>query len=267
MNKKSKKHIVVVDTIKKVDWPVIMPVKDSTKAPLLFQNHLLIPHNARPQLHFTQYDYWITGILFFLFSIFVWLFVSNAKKLNQVIKGFYQTRYTNQNTLDEFSVGNRVSFFLSAFFIVTMSIFISQLLSFYQIDIFKKNFAELTIALIIFVVYGIKFFTINFLGYVFQMQKEMKDYTMLVFLFCNTLGLVMLPIVICLSFVKQLSPAVFIYAGIGIIVSFVFIRTIRGVFIGFKSPRVSKLYLFMYLCALEILPIIFMVKLVILKVK
>ena len=267
MAKKTIKHIVIRDTLKKAEHPVILPAKDTTKAPSLFQNHLLVPQNTRPQLHFTQYDYWISAILFFLFSIFVWLFVSNTKKLSQVIKGFYQTRYTNQNTRDEFSVGNRVSFFLSAFFIVTMSIFISQLLMFYHVDIFKKNFAELTIAIIIFVVYGVKFFSINFLGFVFEVQKEMKEYMMLVFLFCNTLGLVMLPVVICLSFAKQIQPAVFIYTGIGIIISFVFVRMIRGIFIGFKSPRVSKLYLFMYLCALEILPIIFMIKLIVLKIK
>ncbi len=264
---KSKNQTALTDTLNKVKSPVIMPVKDSTKTPSLFKNHLLIKHTPTPALHITQYDYWITSMLFFLFSIFVWLYVSNTKKISQVIKGFYQTRYSNQNARNEFSVGNRISFFLAAFFIITMSIFISQLLLFYHIDIFKKNFAELGIALIIFVVYSIKFMVIKFLGNVFQVQKEMKDYTMLVFLFCNTLGLVMLPLVICLSFIKQIPPPVFIYTGIGIVITFFLIRMARGVFIGFKSSRVTKVYLFMYLCALEILPIIFLVKLVILKIK
>ena len=122
-------------------------------------------------------------------------------------------------------------------------------------------------AIVITTIYAVKFAAINLVGYVFQVQKEAKELMMSVFLFCNALGLFMLPLVICLSFVKQVSPLVFIYTGIAIIGSFILIRIVRGILIGLKSPRVSKFYLFMYLCTLEILPFILMVKLVILKIK
>ena len=130
------------------------------------------------------------------------------------------------------------------FFLITISIFVTQVLSFYQVRLFENNSTEVIIALVIIVVYGIKFVVINLVGYIFQVQKEAKDYMMSVFLFCNTLGLFMLPLVICLSFVKQLSPAIFIYIGVVIIASFLCIRMVRGIFIGLKSQRVSKFYLF-----------------------
>jgi len=74
------------------------------------------------------------------------------------------------------------------------------------------------------------------------------------------LGLFMLPVVMCLAFVKQISPLVFIYSGFGLISVFLFTRLARGLIIGFNSMRVSKFYLFLYLCTLEFLPLLFAVK-------
>ncbi len=265
---KKNKHKDIQDTVKKDSIPLIIsPAKDTTTAPSLFKGHLLPVKNIRPQLHVTKYDYLVTGILLFLFILFVWLYVSNRKKLNQIIKGFYQTRFTNENARDEFSFGNRVSVFLSVFFVITLTIFITRILSYYHIQLFKSNAVELIIAFLIIAIYSVKFAVINLIGYVFQVQKEARDYMMSVFLFCNALGLFMFPIVICLTFIKQVSPLIFIYAGIGIVISFICVRMIRGLFIGLKSPRVSRFYLFMYLCTLEILPFILLVKFFILKIK
>jgi hypothetical protein len=77
----------------------------------------------------------------------------------------------------------------------------------------------------------------------------------------------MLPVVVGLAFVKQLPTHLFIYTGAGIFVSFLCIRLLRGAIIGFNSIRISKFYLFLYLCTLEILPFVIMVKLFMLKIK
>ncbi len=268
MPNKKNKHIDLNDSVKESSLPLIIIVKKDTTKPLsLFQSHLLTVKATKPQLHITKYDYWIAGIFLFLFVLFVWLYVSNLKKLNQIIKGFYQTRFANENARDEFSIGNRVSVFLSVFFVITLSIFITRMLSFYHIQLFKNSAVEVIIAFLIIVAYCIKFATINLVGFVFQVQKEARDYMTSVLLFCNVLGLFMFPIVICLTLIKQVSPLIFIYIGMGTIISFICIRMVRGIFIGLKSQRVSKFYLFMYLCTLEILPFIFIVKLIILKIK
>lgn len=267
MPNKKIKHIESKDTTKEVSVTLVSPLKDTTNSPSLFQNHLLTVKSEKPQLHVTQYDYWITVIFLFLFALFVWLYVSNRKKLNQIIKGFYQTHYVNENKRDEFSMGNRVSVFLSVFFIITLSIFISRALSYYQIHLFSNKAIEVIIACILIFIYAVKFVTINIFATIFQVQKEAGDYRMSVFLFCNALGLFMLPVVLCLTFIKQVSPEVFIYTGLAIIIAFVCVRMIRGIFIGLNSSRISKFYLFMYLCTLEILPFIMLTKVFILKIR
>ncbi len=242
----------------------LIPV-DSAAAVSLFQKHLLeIKH---PKIiHYTQYDYLVTCVLFFSYAMFVWLYISNSKRLNQIVKGLYVGRYANQLAREEVSLGNRVVIFLSALFVLTMTLFFYQAASYFGFlpagSIVSVFFAT---ALIIFSIYGIKLLVIRLVGSLFETQKEIREYTISVFLFCNTVGLFMLPVVICLSFLKQVNPSVFIYSGLAIIAVFFLTRLVRGLIIGFNSTRVSKFYLFLYLCTLEIVPLIIMVKLFIPK--
>jgi hypothetical protein len=243
-------------------------IKDTSITRSLFKDHLLIVKNLQPHLHFTNYDYAIAGILFFSFMLFIWLYVSNRKRLKQVIKAFYISRYANQLAREEISLGNRVSIFLSILFILTSTIFIIQISEYYGFTIGANNIIIfLVITVVIVLLYGIKLLSIRLMGFIFQIQKEAGDYISAVFLFGNALGLFMLPVVICLAFVKQISPLIFIYTGFFMITVFLFTRLIRGLIIGLNSLRVSKFYLFLYLCTLEILPIVIMVKLFLLKIK
>ncbi|MGB3947608.1 MAG: DUF4271 domain-containing protein [Bacteroidia bacterium] len=234
----------------------------------LFENHLLKTQNLDSQLHKTHYDFFIGGLLLLVYTLFVWLYVSNRKKLNQLIQAFYLNRSTEQLSKDDLAIGNRVAVFLSLFFIINSTLFGIHLLSYYQIGAFFHNntaISALLIALIIVFTYSLKFLTIRILGNIFSVQKEAAEYAMLVFLFCNILGLFMLPIVLALSFMKQVNPTFFIYSGLALIAIFVMIRTLRGLFIGMNSTRISKIYLFVYLCTLELLPVIVLVKLFLLK--
>jgi hypothetical protein len=71
-----------------------------------------------------------------------------------------------------------------------------------------------------------------------------------------------------LSFLKQISPLVFIYLGVAMVSAFMLIRAINTIVLGLgNSSKISKSYLFIYLCALEILPFIIIVKLIIIKFK
>ncbi|MBL0330997.1 MAG: DUF4271 domain-containing protein [Bacteroidetes bacterium] len=241
---------------------------DTTTTTSLFENHLLPQKSEQPQLHFTDFDFGIAGILLLAFVLFVWLYATNSKRLNQIVKSFYVSRFSNQLGRDELSLGNRVSVFLSVLFVLTFSLFIYQVGRFYgYIDEPSNVLFFLKLAFIICLVYGVKMLMVRFFGFLFQNQKEAADYSMMIFLFCNILGLFLLPIVICMAFVKDVSPLIFIYSGVSVFALLLLIRVLRGVIIGINSIRVSKFYLFLYLCTLEILPLVIMVKLFIQNVK
>ncbi len=245
-----------------IDSIALSHSSDTALTSSLFQDHLLSKQTEAPQLHFTDFDFGVASILLLAFILFVWLYSTNRKRLNQVIKAFYITRFSNQLGRDELSLGNRVSIFLSLLFVVTFSLFIYQLCIFYGYIVAETNFLFcVKIAILIAAVYGLKILVVRFFGFVFQNQKEAGDYSMMIFLFCNILGLFLLPIVVSIAFVKNVSPSIFIYSGLCVFVLLLLIRVLRGVMIGVSSNRVSKFYLFLYLCTLEILPFVIMAKL------
>jgi hypothetical protein len=245
-----------------------VPIKDTaTKAADslaqgLFEGSPLQVHSVEPSIHFTTYDYTIAGMLFIGFVLIVWLYVSHRKRLGQVVRAFYISRYANQLSRDEVSVSSRVSVFLTILFVIVISLFMLQVNRYYNFyPVGEGPLAFGTVALSIVLVYLGKVILIRFLGFVFQTVKEAGDYVLSLFLFGNTLGLFLMPVVVCLAFARQFPQSVFVYSGFGIIVLFLTARLVRAVIIGLNSSRVSAFYLFLYLCTLEILPFIVLIKL------
>jgi hypothetical protein len=244
-----------------------MPVRDTSATPSLFSGHELQPRHVQPVIHLTNYDYLVAGILFISFCAFVWLYVSNQKRLGQLIKSFYPNRFGNQLSRDEYSVSNRVGFLLSLLFLFTIPLFAGQVIDYYGIDIkLNKTKMYLTIVTGLVIMYFLKYSAIRLSGFIFKVGKETLDYSSAMFVFINILGLFMLPVVICLEFVKQINPRIFIYTGGFFIISFLCMRVLRGIVIGISSNRVSKFYLFLYLCTLEIVPFVILVKLFMLQI-
>ncbi len=244
------------------DSSIVSAHADTLTTTSIFEGHLLAKQNEKPQPHFTNFDFGIATLFLLVFILFVWIYSTNRKRLNQAMKAFYVNRLTNQLGRDELSLGNRVSIFLSILFVLTFSLFIFQCAKYYGYYSGQNDFLFFVkISVTISVVYGFKILAVRIFGYIFQNQKESAEYSLMIFLFCNIFGLFLMPIVLCMAFVKDVSPLIFIYSGAGVFVLLLFIRVLRGVLIGVNSIRVSKFYLFLYLCTLEILPFVIMVKL------
>lgn len=261
MPQKSNQHTKSLTTHKTVGDSVFQ-TKDTH--PSLFENHLLKPQTIDYQIHKTNHDFWVAGLLLLIYTLFVWLYVSNRKKLNQLVKAFYLNRPGDHLSKDDLAIGNRVAVFLSIFFIVNSTLFGVQVISHYKLSpliTHNTSIFAILIGLSIVFMYCFKFLIIKTVGNIFNTPKESSEYSMLVFLFCNTLGLFMLPVVLGLSFIKQVDSQIFIYVGFILIGGFITIRTLRGLFIGMNSSRVSKFYLFVYLCVLELLPLVILAKL------
>lgn len=240
---------------------IAVNTNDSIETKSLFENHLLPALSEKPAIHFTQYDYIPAIILFLAFVLFVALYVYNRKRLNQIIKAFYLNRVANQLAREEVSLVNRTTILLSIVFLSSISLFTLQLINYYQISLpIDKFYLIWIIPLLVTLSYFFKIITIKLMGFIFKIPTEANNYIFTIFLFINALGLFILPMVVGIAFIKQAPPEFFINLGLLIIGLFLLTRMIRGVIIGVNSLRVSNIYLFLYLCTLEILPIFVLVK-------
>jgi hypothetical protein len=116
-------------------------------------------------------------------------------------------------------------------------------------------------ALLISAIYALKFIILKIAGFIFDITPEMESYVFSVFLINNIFGLLLLPIVI----VNFLYPTLIISQFMGLAVLciaaiFFLYRLIRGVLVSRETEQYSPVYLFLYLCALEIAPLLVLIK-------
>ena len=256
----------ISDSIKPEVKISIAPIDSSSTS--LFYDHLLRAKDISIKGSAKENQLWTSPVLLVIFAIFVWLKIIYGKKLKQLINVFIGNNTVTQLLREEHALSNRLSIFLSIIFILASALFIFQMNSFYHWHLSTQAgfifYLKLCIALII--VYTVKIELIKLLGFIFKTEHESSEYVFNIFLFNKISGLFLMPIVICIALVKQINSVYFINLGL-LLVSFILIyRSIKGYKIGLRKRKISKFYLFMYLCTLEILPLIVLIKAFISKI-
>ncbi|MEY4595041.1 MAG: hypothetical protein RIQ47_1451, partial [Bacteroidota bacterium] len=90
----------------------------------------------------------------------------------------------------------------------------------------------------------------------FDIDRELSTYLFNIFIINNLLGMVIFPFTIIMAFNPGVDGSwIFTVCLIVIGVLYLF-RLFRGLQIGLNTPGVSLLYLFLYLCSLELAPLL-----------
>ena len=97
-------------------------------------------------------------------------------------------------------------------------------------------------------------------GYIFPIQKELGLYNFTIMVFGIISGLLLLPINIVIAYVPMEIGKVVVYLSLGAIIAIYLFRIIRGLSIGSKYLVLHKFHFFIYLCTVEILPVIVLLK-------
>jgi len=93
-------------------------------------------------------------------------------------------------------------------------------------------------------------------------DRGITEYRYNILFYVQHMGLVLLPIVLTLTFVDQSSKEIVLYFTYGILLLLYLFRLLKTILIGVRET-VPLLYLFLYLCTLEFLPLVVIIKLLI----
>ncbi|MDE1192530.1 MAG: DUF4271 domain-containing protein [Arachidicoccus sp.] len=205
--------------------------------------------------------YSLAVILFFLGIIKV----SFPKYFRHIFQFILQPGLRKKNAKDGFGATNIVpSFLFNLVFIVTGSL--------YLIISGNKNFTTdegrmywILCALILACVYVVKFFVVKLSGWIFNAQTAANIYNYVVFSVNKIIGIILIPIIIIMAYSNSsLSDNLYICTGF-IIVGLLLYRYIASFILIRGDLKVSILYFFLYLCAIEILPLLIIYKILLMK--
>jgi hypothetical protein len=128
---------------------------------------------------------------------------------------------------------------------------------YYNINNFQRFIMLSGLVALLFVV---KFLVLKFIGFVFDINRPVSQYIAVLNMTYFNIAFVFLVVTACISLLdSRLIPVLLIITWIliGIIFAWQFLRNSVNILSEF---RFHKFYLFIYLCALEICPILILIK-------
>ena len=200
---------------------------------------------------------WVLGVVIALLLLFIWLRLFYNRYLVQFVRATYNyltsvNLYRNKNIL--FS---RTAFVLNIIFATGLGLFLFHVFDFYDIRVFKEppftRFLYYTGCIIS--VYIVKYMVCHILGFLFYKKELFSEYLHNVLLFNKNIGLYLIPVVVVLPYVPRELVKWLIFAGFIIVGILLLLRLSRSLQI-IISKNVFLFYLILYLCILEILPLL-----------
>ena len=173
---------------------------------------------------------------------------------------FFQTTYRQKQAVEQLTNNKVSSILLNVVFIGCMATYVTLLLNYkglVHINFWLLLAYSLTA---ITSIYLFKFIFLNFIGWVFNAHEAMESYTFVVFLSNKIIAIILLPIVFLIAFNEGEITRICLLISYGLLGLallyryFVVMGTLRN------ELRFHALHFFLYLCAVEILPLLLIYK-------
>ena len=206
-------------------------------------------------------DRWIIFIIIGLLLYTAILHRLMHKDFESVWLSFYNKRMLTQVSKEDSLISFWTFVGLFLLFGLTFGLFLYQLAAYYHV-FYSISGLQLfiSLALIIMILFAAKFLLLKFIGFVFNIDKLVSEYLSVLYLTYFNIAFVFLPVAVCFSLVSaQLIPYILFAAIVLIVIIFIW-QYLRSSVNIISNILFHKFYLFVYLCALEICPILILIK-------
>jgi hypothetical protein len=198
----------------------------------------------------------VTLLLFFAFIKF-----SFPKYLIDLLRVAFRTTLKQRQIGEQLLQTPLPSLLLNFFFLVTASLYISFVLEHYHVaEEYNFWLLQLYTFLALALIYIIKFLSLKFCGWLFNISPTTDGYIFIVFMINKIIGIYVLPFLVLLAFTSgALYEASFALSYIGVFALFAY-RFILAYGLARNQIKVNPFHFFLYLCAFEIVPLILIYK-------
>jgi hypothetical protein len=226
---------------------------------VLFGQHALKPKHAGPVERTAAVPGWLFPVLLTMMVVFTGLRLFYSRYFKQMAASLFNVNLANQIVRDENILVQRATVYMSIMFYLTAALFLYFLSE-------QRNWAIpwagsgflrfISFVVLVSAVYAAKFLVLRFCGWLFGLEKELTAYLFTIFIVNNIQGLLLFPFIVLMSYNPGMSISWMISVCLFLVGSLYVFRLFRGVQIGLNVPGTSLLHLFLYLCTLELAPLL-----------
>ncbi|MFM2135278.1 MAG: hypothetical protein RL021_678 [Bacteroidota bacterium] len=267
------------DTLSFVSYPAyVLPYRDTVPAAAQQLNHLplqktielygvhsLQPVHAGAVPREPNTPDWMFPVLVLMFSVYAGLRIFYSRYFKQMAASLFNVGLANQIVRDENILVQRATVYMSIMFYLTAALFLYLLSEqlHWELPWIGSGFPRfLKFIVLVSGVYALKFLVLRFGGWLFGLERELTTYLFTIFIVNNIQGLLLFPIIVLIAFQSGGSADWMFRMSFFIIGIFYVFRLFRGVQIGLNVPGASLLYLFLYLCTLELAPMLVLFRII-----
>ncbi len=204
---------------------------------------------------------WVMGVVLFLVLFFAVIKYFYSKELGSIVQSFYSNQILSQINKEDnlFSSWPFVFLYLLFGLIVGLYLYLTgkYLQLSYPVDGFELF---LLLSAMVIILFTVKIIVLRLLGFVFDIHRLVKEYVSILYLSYFNSALIFLPIVIAFSLTPSRYAGVYGYAGIILLIIIFVLQFLRAGANILSNYRFPKVYLIIYLCALEFCPLIILFK-------
>lgn len=238
---------------------LVQPVKTYTSS--IFKGHRLQVEKYQDNHLSNHQPDWIPALLIGFFILVAWAQLFYYKRMKQIMLAPLSKRFLNQLIRDGNLFKERISVALSIVYVLAFSLLIFQtneILLNLSAGPFHGFLLFLITAAMFTAFWLSKILVINFLGFVFKTHQTAREYLLNMLIFSLISAIALLPLLVFVIYTKSV---LFLYGALITISLLYLFRFVRGFFIGITLTKFSYLFLIVYLCTLEILPLLILAKL------
>ena len=176
---------------------------------------------------------------------------------------FFQTSLRQKQTRDQLLQDNFASLLINFLFFISGALYITLLIRYKNWTPVSFWVLALACLVALLLIYLGKYIFLLFAGWVFNAREAANSYVFLVFLVNKVMGVLLIPFLLLLSFASLEVVNVAVLLSFGV-VGLLFLYRYFVSFNAIRSKlRVNLIHFFLYLCAVEVLPLLLIYKLLI----
>jgi hypothetical protein len=206
-------------------------------------------------------DWYFIAILLVISGI-AWARIGFGKFLNLVWISAYSYQIATKVYNEQSVVQKRFSLSLDLLYLINASLFLFLLNRYFAPVIFKTNdvvFVFQAFSGLSFLVL-LRILVMRLTAYIFERSELFLGFLYHFFIFNKVLGMLLIPFLLAIPYTKGDVQEMLIYAGVSIVIMVYIFRLVRASVYVLKNV-ILLFYLILYLCILEILPLLVVFKL------
>ncbi len=257
-------HFLNPDSKRANPWVEKLLTDNITTDPHLLslpKNLKIVQDNHGRGIPLNEYPFWFLPAILIILTLFGITRLAFGKEITALFNAFFDNRALSQLNKEDHVMLSWQFVFLYIIFSLTLALLICLVMYKINASATATDFSSfLLISLAIFVFFGLKILTLKLVGFLFELQKLVKEYLNIIYLTYINALFVLLPLTFILTLSGETESRVILLVSLiscSLLFGLQLIRLSSKILFGY---RLSKFYLFLYLCTFEICPIILFVK-------